>query len=378
MADSDVKAILKFIKSNLYDVKILHDIPEEFVDVQDLKEIVDTIKTIKESALALGAGNLSYNIAGKGYVLGSMKNLQASLRNLTWKTKAISSGDFTQNVDFLGEFSDAFNSMTRKLETSIQEVKEAKEHFELVFHTIPDPTIISKIENGEILGYNKAFMEFSGYNKDELESGVIKVVDFYLDTEKRQYLKEKLRQNGFCQNWEINLQNKNKEVLTGLISSKYIHIAGELHILSVIRDITHLKEIERKLVQSEERHRLLADNASDVIWIMDLNGQFTYISPSVEKLRGYTAEEVKNQKIEEVLCPESLKIMKEGLESAIENVKNNKLIENFRGELEQPCKDGTIVWTDTTVSGIYDERGDFKGLLGVTRDISKRKKWRKK
>lgn len=59
---------------------------------------------------------------------------------------------------------------------------------------------------------------------------------------------------------------------------------------------------------SEERHRLLADHASDVIWTMSLEGRFTYVSPSVEKLRGYTVAEIMKQGIDEALTPESAAI----------------------------------------------------------------------
>lgn len=79
------------------------------------------------------------------------------------------------------------------------------------------------------------------------------------------------------------------------------------------------------------------------------------------------------QSQEEVLCPGSLVQMQEGLARAINSVQNGLPFQVYRGELEQPCKDGTTVWTEATVSGIYNEDGRFIGMLGVTRDISERK-----
>jgi len=216
-------------------------------------------------------------------------------------------------------------------------------------------------------------LEISQYTEAEIVEMNLKAFDIYANEEQRMLLLEKLRNFGFSQNMEIEFQNRNNDKMIGLLSSKIIKIEGKDHILSVIRDITPLKKIEKKLQESEERHRLLADNAADVIWTMDLAGKFTYVSPSVQKLRGYSVEEVLQQSQEELLCPGSLMYMQKGLENAIRSVQNNQPFNVFRGELEQPCKDGSTVWTETTVSGIYNEEGKFRGMLGVSRDISERK-----
>jgi len=128
------------------------------------------------------------------------------------------------------------------------------------------------------------------------------------------------------------------------------------------------------LRKSEERHRLLADNASDVIWTMDLTGRFTYVSPSVERLRGYSVAEVMQQSLEQALTTASAKIAAEGLGRAIQAIQAKQPVADFRVELEQPCKQGGTVWTEVNVTGIQNETGEFVNLLGVTRDISERKR----
>ncbi|WP_137939667.1 diguanylate cyclase [Chitinivorax sp. B] len=134
------------------------------------------------------------------------------------------------------------------------------------------------------------------------------------------------------------------------------------------------QEAEQALRVSEERHRMLADNATDVIWTMDLAGRFTYVSPSVEKLRGYTPAEVMKQSIEEALTPESAVIARTGLERILRALQNGEPEPDFRGELEQPCKGGGTVWTDVTTTMMRNAAGEFVGILGVTRDITARRK----
>jgi len=124
---------------------------------------------------------------------------------------------------------------------------------------------------------------------------------------------------------------------------------------------------------SEERHRLLADNAQDVIWTMDLQGRFTYVSPSVQKLRGYTPEEVMRQSIDQALTPTSATFAKESLTELVRALQAGEPTSQARAELEQPCKDGSTVWTEATTSLMRDTDGKFIGILGVTRDITERR-----
>ncbi len=164
-------------------------------------------------------------------------------------------------------------------------------------------------------------------------------------------------------------------VWADVTSSAMLNETGKfIGILGVSRNITAHKLAEEALRRSEERHRLLADNASDVIWTMDLNGRYTYVSPSVEKLRGYTAAEVMQQSMEEVLTPESAAIANFKLMEAYEAIQAGQPLHEFNSELEQRCADGSTVWTDVTSSPMFNKVGEFIGILGVSRNITERKK----
>jgi PAS domain S-box-containing protein len=126
------------------------------------------------------------------------------------------------------------------------------------------------------------------------------------------------------------------------------------------------------LWDSESKYRLLADNASDVIWTCDKTGRFTYVSPSVERLRGYTPEEVMAQTWEEALTPESLEKATQLFSQRFSSNNADSSPIN-RVELEQPCKDGGSVWTETITSPLRDIDGKTIGIVGVSRNINERK-----
>ena len=136
------------------------------------------------------------------------------------------------------------------------------------------------------------------------------------------------------------------------------------------------KRVEEALGVSEGRYRLLADNVTDVIWTMDMNLRFTYVSPSVTLLRGYSAEETITQTLTEVLTAASFKIAMKTLaeELAIENMEQKDLSRSRTLELEQRCKDGSTVWSETKMNFLRDPNGQAVGILGVTRDITERKR----
>jgi len=87
------------------------------------EQALQTLLEIRRLAIALGKGELSYEIKAKGTLAGALKSLQANLRHLTWQTQQVSQGDFTQRVEFMGEFSTAFNEMVSQLNAMAKELQ---------------------------------------------------------------------------------------------------------------------------------------------------------------------------------------------------------------------------------------------------------------
>ncbi|MDI1246150.1 MAG: diguanylate cyclase [Rhodoferax sp.] len=145
------------------------------------------------------------------------------------------------------------------------------------------------------------------------------------------------------------------------------------HYLAVKEDITERKWTEEALRASEKRHRVLADNARDVVWTMAPGGMLTYVSPSIMDVRGFTPFEAMQQTIEEIYTPASQVIAQGYLSTLQSDLEAGRTPPSFRGELEYRCNDGSTLWTEVMAHPLVNEH-DIVEILGVTRDISEHKR----
>ena len=106
------------------------DLPKDYPEnevrqvVEYANRFVAEYRELSDALSAVSRGNLDLSVpAGKMHVLQSFKNLHANLRHLTWKTQQIAGGDLSQRVDFMGDFSTAFNSMTHQLQEAFAKIE---------------------------------------------------------------------------------------------------------------------------------------------------------------------------------------------------------------------------------------------------------------
>jgi diguanylate cyclase (GGDEF)-like protein len=121
-----LREAINFLEQAIGDPAPANNLPANLKPYPALNDLYANLLELREFSLDLVQGDLSRELRLKGYLAGALKSFQANLRHLTWQTQMIASGDFSQRVDFMGEFSDAFNSMVIQLDESLQQIK-AKE-----------------------------------------------------------------------------------------------------------------------------------------------------------------------------------------------------------------------------------------------------------
>ncbi len=142
-----------------------------------------------------------------------------------------------------------------------------------------------------------------------------------------------------------------------------------------LRTITQSKQTEKIIRESEKRYRLLADHMKDQVWLMDLNFNVMYISPSVEKTMGYSLDDLKFSPLKKVLPEESFKKAMDFMDAEMPKAlaaPSNYLLKRTL-ELELLCNDGRRIWGEIKFSLIRNQKGKPVSILIEGREITERR-----
>jgi two-component system, sporulation sensor kinase A len=245
-----------------------------------------------------------------------------------------------------------------------EELLRTKEMLESFFNNTSDAINVCDLD-GYILHTNLAFGEMFGWPFDEIIGRKLEeIVPPFLYGEYED-LQEAVRYGGHISGYETMRLRKNGEIFDVSVTISPIrNDKGEtLAIAAISRDITESKRVEAKLRRSENKYRLIAENMTDIISVLDKEGRITYISPSCKTMLGLDPDMFMDRPITEFMHPDDwLTIMQHP--ACSETL-----------ELRFKHAEGHWVTMEATNRTIPDlNKGNAMNLLVVARDITERKK----
>lgn len=234
-------------------------------------------------------------------------------------------------------------------------------------------SIFSTNEKGEFIYANTNFKNLTGYTDFELTKMNLLNIIAKKEQKRGVLYFELLRKRGISINKEATFMSKSGKEIQFILNSIKI---DEHTFIAFCNDITDKKIVDKALIESEQKYRIISDKITDVVWLMDLDGRSMYVSPSIEQFTGFTVDEYLNQKIENRFTKDSVKYGMGIFQTELQKYRNNPdLLKNYfqKMEMEYICKDGNTKWGELIITPFFDKDNKLVGIHGVTRDITERK-----
>ena len=246
-------------------------------------------------------------------------------------------------------------------------LQDSENKFSAAFNTNPIPTAISDIEDGRFLNVNDAFVElFSFSSKAELIGKTSVKLGIFANPHDRQYMREDVEETGRVHNRELKMATRDGRILDMLFSAEPVLVNNKQCLLTTGVDITSRKQAENALNQSREQYRAFVENINDVIFTVDLQGKFSFVSPAIERISGYTSAEVEGKLFSDFVHPDDLI----GLEKALSRRVDPLTITEH--EFRVLDKTETVRWV-VTKSRLVAENDKPLVIYGIMTDITERK-----
>ena len=150
------------------------------------------------------------------------------------------------------------------------------------------------------------------------------------------------------------------------LESSFVEVGDETLIQVFIKDITERKQADLKIQESEEKYRLITENANDLIFIIDKKGNYIYCNEVFEKILGYNPKELLGKKPFSLTHPEDLNMVIRDFENAMK-------MGSGTNESRYRTKDGKYKWIESLGNVSYDNEGNPIKMFVVSRDITERK-----
>ena len=245
-------------------------------------------------------------------------------------------------------------------------LEKSNEEYRLLFEGNPHPMWVVDEETLAFLAVNDCAVERYGYSRSEFLGMTVKDIRPPEDIhEVLPHIRSADADYGFAGQWRH--KRKDGTIIDAEVSWHRITFAGRPAKLVLATDVTERKRAESAVRESEERYRDLFENANDIIYTIDLAGNFTSLNQTGERLTGYSQGEALGMNLTEVVAADQLAIVRQNLTRKIENGDSSTVY-----EADIITKAGRRLPLELSSRLIYRE-GKPVGVQGIARDITARK-----
>ncbi len=256
------------------------------------------------------------------------------------------------------------------LKRAEESIKDSEDKFSKAFHSSPAAISISLVNDGSFIEVNNSYTRITGYSRKELICHTAEEYNMWADTKQKDEMIHKIENREKMNNEEYAFRIKSGEIRTMLVSNEYLNLNGKVCVLVSSTDITGRKQAAEALRMSEERFRLIADNATDLISRIQMTPDIKtdYMSPSCLRITGYKQEEFYSDPNLglEMIHPEDREFFVKHVSS--DNKKDQKPI-----TVRLVRKDGQVIWIEQTHAAISNDQGEIIAMHLIAREITERK-----
>ena len=247
-----------------------------------------------------------------------------------------------------------------------EQLKIEQAYFEKLFENSPEAIVITSNE-GIIEHINQEFTRLFGYTKEE---AIGKAVDDLIST-KEQYKEATYKTQTIARGERISAETVRKHkdgyLINVSILGAPIEVEGEQQaVYGIYRDISERIRTQEALKESKTQLQYVLNNTKDIIFQVDLTGNFIFINKAAEKMTGYDQDEILNKSFYDLVAPEYHKLIEERVKK---RVAKEALTDSFKFEII--TKTNTRVWVELTTNSVI-KHDEVVGIQGVARDVSER------
>ncbi|WP_240421222.1 bifunctional diguanylate cyclase/phosphodiesterase [Paenibacillus periandrae] len=269
------------------------------------------------------------------------------------------------------------NSPTYPSEDSLllendEKLRDALKELSDIKHALDQSSIVAITDpRGTILYVNDQFCKISQYERNELLGEDHRILNSQYHA--RDYFKDMWATIGSGRIWRGEIRNKAKDGTFYWVDTTIVPFLNEqgrpYHYVSIRNDITLRKQMEEEIRKSEEKYRLITENSSDLISIIDTAGNFVYASPSHMILLGHDLTSFESSHLLQWVHEEDRGIVSTSIQQIIHTSKSSTQLE-FRVR----TRSDRYLYVETTLNPILQASGEVTSLVLVMRDITERKK----